>query len=113
MQVEDNLLETDNKQFYILIFSDGDKTIPYEEKNDLENLPALLSKRNEALSSLQEQQKSQPTETFRCRRSHLLEDFKTQRLKSWSSIKKSLNVIFLGKSAVDEGGPTREFFSGE
>lgn len=45
-------------------------------------------------------------------RSSAFQDYVAARKKKWFTHKGSLKVTFIGEPAVDEGGPRREFFSG-
>lgn len=51
-------------------------------------------------------------EFFKCRRGNVWTDYLEHRKKPWSNATNNLVVTFLKESALDTGGPKREFFTG-
>ena len=47
----------------------------------------------------------------RVRRSHIVSDAAREILRRRGELRKPLKVVFIGEEGVDEGGPTREFFT--
>lgn len=90
--------------------SDDDEniTIGYEEeveKHETKTVEELIS--TSLLGT------SKPIEKLKIRRTKAWEDFcSALKTKPWFTGTKSLHVTFLGESGVDEGGLSREFFSG-
>ena len=55
----------------------------------------------------------QTTNCVNVQRISILNDYLDRRIKcSWFSPKNKIKVVFIGEPAVDDGGPRREFFSG-
>ncbi len=53
------------------------------------------------------------TNRLNVQRISVLDDYINKRVKcSWFSPQNKLKVVFMGESAIDDGGPRREFFSG-
>jgi len=69
--------------------------------------------KNTDLEKLFSEQQKAKSEVYKCRRDYVWEDFTAHRKKPWSDCSNNLVVTFLNESAVDTGGPRREFFSGD
>lgn len=84
-----------------------EKTIPYMDDTKKEEMNSIC----ELIEPLK--LGSQSVEKLKIRRPKAWEDFKqAMKSKSWFTGTKMLHVTFLGESGVDEGGLSREFFSG-
>ena len=87
-------------------------TIPYADYDSLPSEEDVLSQKQELIGLINEQ-KNAKTEILKCRRDFLWEDFIGHCRKSWTDPRNNLVVTFLTESAVDTGGPKREFFTGK
>jgi len=77
-------------------------TLPQEpepEKADLNDIIRRISSRV-----------SQKTSMLNIQRKLILEDYMTSRKRPWVRPENKLYIYFVGESAVDDGGPKREFF---
>lgn len=94
--------------------TDVDKTLPYLE--DLTSHPSkevAIRDRVSTMTKLNEIQDITNSEIFKCRRQFAWQDFVQHTRKPWSHPNNTLKATFLKESAVDTGGPRREFFSGK
>jgi len=89
---------------------ENDHTLPYSEEQPIQ---LVIDKRNADLEKLFSEQQKAKSEVYKCRRDYVWEDFTAHRKKPWSDCSNNLVVTFLNESAVDTGGPRREFFSGD
>ena len=64
------------------------------------------------IETLYQQYLSEKEVRVNIRRKHIWSDFKQARKKFNLVPSNKIKVVFLGEPAVDEGGPRREFFSG-
>lgn len=86
-------------------------------KNDFELCDITVANdiKSELIHEIQGLQRNMGTETNRInvQRKSVLDDYVAKRSKcSWFSPKNKIKVVFIGEPAIDDGGPRREFFSG-
>ena len=118
--IEDHAQSCAEQKFDLIMYSSssdeediGNKTLPYiDEHIEVSEQDAII-KRNEILENIIVTQKMANVEVFKCRRACVWKDFISHRKKSWSHVNNNLMVTFVKESAVDSGGPKREFFSGK
>ena len=91
------------------------KTLPYQEEGSAKSAmdrESLDIQRENIVTALQIEQKKAPDEILKCRRKNAWEDFISHSKKPWNNHKNTLIITFLKESAIDTGGPKREFYRG-
>ena len=91
---------------------DPNETVPCTESNQEVSKEESLLQGEKVLEELKTQQNSGRMEVFKCRRQCAWLDFISHVKKPWANCHNNIVVTFLMESAVDTGGPKREFFAG-
>ena len=99
-----DLLDTQNQ-------SEEDAEVPVgilKESPDGLNLATI----QETVQKLKNSYTSETRNRVSIRRRMLFQDYMVARKKKWFKPKSLLKITFIGEPAIDDGGPSREFFTG-